>query len=187
MLCTYFYNSTIQVSGADSETRIQDKNFFEWEADLHAKYPSMIRKLMSVWPQLKPTKGHADPRKGWTSWEANILSALKAGEDGVDEKEEIERRRATFMAEYRRKLAVKRGDLEVLTNSEIAARQMMRNKRTADRADAATFDPATYTIEGVKFDAFMQLLDRHKLRFTQFSVPHPCKLCEDGPIGISGE
>ena len=42
MLCTYFYKSTIQVSGADSETRIQDKNFYEWEADLHANYPSMI-------------------------------------------------------------------------------------------------------------------------------------------------
>ena len=55
MLCKYFYSSTIQVSGADSGTRILDKDDYEWQADMHANYPSMIRVLTEKWPHLKPT------------------------------------------------------------------------------------------------------------------------------------
>ena len=90
MLYTYFYNSTIQVSGADTATRIQDKSYYEWEADMHANYPLMIRKLTGLWPNLKPMREDAHPTTGWTNWQANILSALKAGEDAVDDKEERE-------------------------------------------------------------------------------------------------
>jgi hypothetical protein len=112
MLCRYFYSSTIQVSGADTGTRIQDKPFYEWEADLHANYPSLIRRLAGEWPQLQPTKTDDNRDQGWTAWEANVLSAMHAGRNGVDEKLEREQRRKEFLDKYRRRLEVKRGDME---------------------------------------------------------------------------
>ena len=72
-----------------------------------------------------------------------MLSALKAGEDGVDEKEEREQRRKEFLEEYRCKLAVKRGDnMEGLSQAQLTARKEKRVQRLQTTMDPATFDPA---------------------------------------------
>ena len=44
------------------------------------------------------------------------------------------------------------------------------------------FDPIKYEITGVDFEDFLQLLKSLNLRYTRFSSPHPCKLCENGPV-----
>ena len=149
---------------------------------MHANYPSMIRVLTEKWPHLKPTPDQAHQQKGYTEWQANVLSALQAGEDGIDEKEEREERRASYLAEYRRKLAVKRGELRALSVAEVTARKVERSKRSAMRSHPETFDPSVYEVHGLGHEAFKKMLAHNKLRYTQFSVPHPCQLCEDGPI-----
>jgi hypothetical protein len=48
--------------------------------------------------------------------------------------------------------------------------------------DPEMFDPTTYVIKSPQFATFKAWLKREKLRYTQFTVPHPCPLCTAGPL-----
>jgi hypothetical protein len=50
------------------------------------------------------------------------------------------------------------------------------------RHDTASFDPAAYTVDTIDMRTFKSILKFNNLRFTRFSVPHPCLMCDMGPI-----
>ena len=45
----------------------------------------------------------------------------------------------------------------------------------------ATFDPDTYSIMSPGLRTFRVWLEHQNIRYTRFSVPHPCPLCTEGP------
>jgi len=175
----FFTRSTYQCSGADDDkARIMDLEFFEWEALLEAQWPGLLREQALRQPDQVPVLADM-PSTGWTDYEACMLSALEP--NPVDATEERLVRRTKFLIEYRLQLARVRGELPTSTKAELAARKQIQHDRTASRLHLGTFNPAEYYIQAPSLRTFRAWLKRKKLRFTRFSVPHPCPLCTAGP------
>jgi hypothetical protein len=86
-----------------------------------------------------------------------------------------------YMRKYNLALARKRGDLPGLTALEQLAAAELIEARANERKTLASFDPTKYEIRPPTMRRFRAWLDEHKMRFTQFKVPHPCPLCTTGP------
>jgi hypothetical protein len=175
----FFMRSTHQCSGADNDkARIMDHEFYEWEAMLEAQWPGLLREQALHQPDQVPDL-EAMPRSGWTDYQACMLSALE--QTSQDAAEERSVRQNKYLIAYRLQLARVRGELPSFTKKEEAARKKIQHDRTASRLQPDSFNPAEYTIQAPTLRTFRAWLKRKKLRFTRFSVPHPCPLCTDGP------
>ena len=176
----HFYSrSTYQCSGAVQEkARIMDMEYYEWEAQLHAEWPTLLRELAAAHPHLVP-KADAMPKTGWTEFDASLLAAIhQVPDDPAAAKKQL---RLDFLETYCNSLARKNGCLPPVSDAVKDEVAQARRDRTASRLNVATFDPATYTIIAPQLRSFRKWLVAEGLRYTRFSVPHPCPLCTKGP------
>ena len=75
LLHMFYMSTTYQASGASTTRRILGSTKWEWEMALHAMYPDLLRELARQNPHVVPDMSHP-PSRGWTKFEANLLSAL---------------------------------------------------------------------------------------------------------------
>jgi hypothetical protein len=177
---TFFHRTTHQCSGADvGRSRIMDREYFTWEADLSAQWPGILRELAVAHPQLVPALG-AIPKTGWTKFEASMLAAVHGCPD--DPTKEREDRHARSVAAHCRHLAVKAGRLPVQTIAEKNEDHKERRAVLQSRLTASEFDPTTYEVTAPTLDAFRNWLAWKGYRYTRYTVPHPCPLCDAGPV-----
>jgi hypothetical protein len=180
MFRTFFMDSTHQCSGADnSKARIMDKELFAWEGQLHAAWPGLLRALSKSHPELLPSMDDI-PKKGWSDFDACLLSAVHT--ETPDPEAERKERYDEFLRTYVAQLARTRGCLPPATKKEKAAAAAVRAARTKSRMTKEVFVPAEYTIKAPSLEMFRTWLESEGLRFTRFSVPHPCPLCTQGPV-----
>jgi hypothetical protein len=176
----FFSRTTHQCSGSNNDkAAIMDTEYHVWGAKLDAQWPGILRELAATSPDCVPNLD-AMPKTGWTDFQANLLSAVHGCPD--DPAHERKERYRQNLHHYRRHLAQNNGALPRNTDEEDAAIKQKHNKRTASRLKTAAFDPGTYPIHAPTLAAFRKWLDSTELRFTRFSVPHPCPLCEAGPV-----
>ena len=179
VLTAFFNGTTHQCSGADqSKARIMDVDYFQWDAELSGQWPGLLRELAAKHPHLVPDLQDM-PKTGWTDFEACLLSAVHASPN--DPKEEREVRTKKRNTEYNTILAQKKGSLPPTTETERAKARAQRRQRVSSRLKYDTFDPAAYDIRAPAMRTFRAWLKRKGLRYTRFTVPHPCPLCTDGP------
>jgi hypothetical protein len=175
----FYERTTYQCSGAKTEqARIMDKPLYEWEAELAAMWPSLLREIAEERPQLVPALSDT-PKSGWSDFEACLLSAVHS--PPVDPVEEQTLRTQDFKKDYVVHLARMRGALPRATEQETKAMHDERAQRTASRLHRETYDPHNYSITAPSLRTLRLWLDRNNMRFTRFSVPHPCPLCTKGP------
>ena len=175
----FFHRSTYQCSGADQDkARIMDMEFFEWEAELTALWPGLLREEAARMPDQVRVLSDM-PEGGWTDYQACMLSAVEQKTQNAAE--EQDQRRTKYLVAYRLELARTRGELSPKTNAENAADAQTRKDRLTARLRPEDFDPSTYTIKAPTLKTFRLWLGKQQLRFTRFSVPHPCPLCTSGP------
>jgi hypothetical protein len=178
-MTTFFNRTTHQCSGADnSRARIMDTEYYEWEAQLHAQWPGILRELVALRPDLVPDLAEI-PKTGWTKFQANLLSALHyCPSDPMQERTD---RHAESLAQYRTTLAKKSGSLPMNTAEENASLRETKRDRAASRRTFAAFKPDAHVITSPSLEAFRAWLKVAGHRYTRFTVPHPCPLCTDGP------
>ena len=75
---------------------------------------------------------------------------------------------------------MKDGRLRQHTPAELQAAKRKRQEEKSSLTESK-FDPLNYEIRGVKFSEFLSFLEDSRLRYTKFTSPHPCPLCDDGP------
>ena len=178
-MTTFFNRTTHQCSGADnSKARIMDTEYYEWEAQLNAQWPGILRELVALRPDLVPDLADI-PKTGWTKFEANLLCALHyCPSDPMKERTD---RHAKSLAGYRTELAKKAGSLPSNTDQENAATHQTQRDVIASRLTFAAFQPDAHVITSPTLKAFRKWLEWAGHRYTRFTVPHPCPLCTDGP------
>ena len=175
----FFTRTTHQCSGAsNSKARIMDKDLHQWEALLHSNWPALLRELAMDRPDLVPDLDSI-PKTGWTDFDASMLSAVHA--EVPDAEAEQARRHKQFMLVLCNRLGVVRGCLPPKTPEEIAASKERWRARTASRLTKEKFDPLAYEIRAPLLKTFRKWLIKKGLRYTRFTVPHPCPLCNAGP------
>ena len=175
----FYSRTTYQCSGADQEkTRIMDKELFEWEGMLQARWPALLREVAAATPGMVPNAEDM-PKSGWTEFQACLMSAVQ--QVPADTAAEQKKRTDDFMGVYYLHLARLRGALPGATVKEELAKKAVQADRVRQRLDMDLFDPATYDIRAPTLRLFRKWLKTNKLRFTRFSVPHPCPLCTTGP------
>ena len=108
-------------------------------------------------------------------------SATVAGFNAADERS---KRLAIARKRYARKIAVQEGRMRPYSEVELKAQANHQEEIRVMMTDEA-FDPAQYEIKPVVFDTFLSVLKDKKLRFTKFSSPHPCRICEQGPVNVA--
>jgi hypothetical protein len=176
----FFSRTTHQCSGSSNDkAAIMDTEYHVWGAKLDAQWPGILRELAATSPDCVPDLD-AMPKTGWTDFQANLLSAVHGCPD--DPSLERKERYRKHLHHYRHALAQTNGALPRNTDEENAAIKQTQQRRTASRLTTAAFDPRTYAIHAPCLKTFRKWLDSTELRFTRFSVPHPCPLCEDGPV-----
>jgi len=178
LLKKFFTNSPYIASGADTMTRILGKNKTQWEEELFGSYPKLLRELAREYPQAV-----ADPRMTGTltMFQANMLAAIaQSKEQDFNQDVEIEKRQNKWTKHYARKLLRKAGELCKETKAERAIREAVDQKRSDMRKGVIQFDPLGYEVIGLGMRPFGAYLKRANLRYTTFSTPHPCPLCQDG-------
>jgi hypothetical protein len=177
---TFFFRTTHQASGADvSRSRILDRTYTTWGADLSAQWPGLLREVAEYRPDLLPDMKQM-PKTGWSKFEASMLSAVHAcPDDPVAERKD---RHAKYLENYRMHLARKGGRLPKCTDAQLEERSKHEKAQIAARVTPGAFDPETYTVTAPMLDTFRAWLTVSEHRYTLFSVPHPCPLCLAGPV-----
>lgn len=180
MLKKFFENTTAVLSGASRLTRNLEMKQHEWADELFSLYPTYLRKLAFDNPNaLKENQGGEEKRL--TKFQASIRAAVaQATQPGFDVIREQDERRKDSQARYARQLAVKDGRLRQHTPAELQAAKRKRQEEKSSLTESK-FDPLNYEIRGVKFSEFLSFLEDSRLRYTKFTSPHPCPLCDDGP------
>jgi hypothetical protein len=178
VLAQFFVHSTYVCSGADRQTRILGKAEWEWGMQLHAEYPTHLRSIAKQWPAVIPdstsSMGHL------TVFQANLLSALWAADQpDFNEAAETTARAREWKKLYVRKLLVKQGMEMKQTSEEKDAAAAVVAERKNMRA-SPSFDPSKFDVRGVGLKGLKSFLKRASLRYTSFSMPHPCPKCDDG-------
>ena len=180
LLTLFFVRTTYVASGANRKTRILAKMDWEWEMQLFADYPMELRRLAQRYPDLVPDVSNP-PTTGWTELQANILAAMKQCKDPTfDPDAERTRRRQEWRKTYVQKLLRKQGYLPKLTQEEKETKKQRKKDRAQARLHPREFDAEKYEVRGVKLKTLKTFLERAGLRYTQFHMPHPCPLCDDG-------
>ena len=183
LLHSFFLNSTHVASGADRLTRILGKKKVNWAKTLDGAYPGMLRALARDYPFCVPAEDLSSSPEDLTNFEANMLAAIAQGEQpGFDAKEEIQKREDQFMTRYTRKNLVQAGDLPKESKSEKKARTDAQQLRTDMRSGKSgiAFDGLAYEVRGVGLPGLEAYLKRRGLKYTTFSMPHPCTICDNG-------
>ena len=185
LLVEFFEETTTPpVSGAKTQTRNLEMLQQEWEADLYARWPVLLRRQARRSPQL--LLNHQGGRyQRLTRFQASVraahYSATVAGFNAADERS---KRLAIARKRYARKIAVQEGRMRPYSEVELKAQANHQEEIRVMMTDEA-FDPAQYEIRPVVFDTFLTVLKDKKLRFTKFSSPHPCRICEQGPVNVA--
>jgi hypothetical protein len=177
---TFFLRSTHQCSGANVDhARIMDKEYYVWEADLYAEWPGLLRELGQRRPDLVPDLDRM-PTTGWTKFQANFLAAVHGCPD--DTALECKKRKKHMLDKYCRGLAVKTGRLPAPTADQKTADDTHRRAQTLARLDQDLFSPYTHDVTAPTMPTFRAWLASTEHTYTRNSVPHPCPLCQDGPV-----
>jgi hypothetical protein len=175
----FFHRTTHQCSGANnSKARIMDTEYHLWEALLHSNWPALLRELAGERPDLVPDLADM-PNTGWTDFDACMLSAVHQTIPDTEAEQAL--RHKEFIADYCDRMSRVRGELPAKSKAELDADQNQRRARTASRLQQETFKPAEYFIEAPRLKTFRTWLIKKGLRYTRFTVPHPCPLCNQGP------
>ena len=178
----FFHRTTYQCSGADNDkARIMDKDIHEWNALMVAQWPALLRELADARPDLVPNVEKM-PKQGWTDFEASILAAtcqhMHYERDPI---EEFESRKKAALKKYCNRLAQIRGCLPPTSKEEKERDREKQRRRTQMRLKQEDFNPAFYSVRAPQLATFRLWLQKNKLRFSRFAVPHPCPLCTSGP------
>jgi hypothetical protein len=177
---TFFHRTTHQCSGADvARSRILDREYFTWEADLSAQWPGILRELAGAHPHLLPDLA-AIPKTGWTKFQASMLAAVHGCPD--DPTKERTLRHAKSVAVHCRRLATKAGRLPPWTIMEKEVALEKQRAVIQSRLTASAFDPTKYEVTAPTMPAFREWLKWRGYRYTRYTVPHPCPLCDAGPV-----
>ena len=185
MLIQFFIDTTHVLSGAARETRNLEMSLHEWEEELYALYPTYLRRVAYADPSLlKENQG--GKKQQITKFQASIraaVSAAKAENFNVQAEQHLRRKQA--QTRYYRKIAIQSGRLAAPTKKEVQA-ELARRNRAASYLNEKDFDPAQYHINGISFKTFLSVLASHDppLRWTRYSSPHPCPLCDEGPVHV---
>jgi hypothetical protein len=179
----FFSTSTDALSGADTSTRNLEMTMHEWHWEYEATYPSMLRLAAEKDPHLL-IENQGGPSFALTKFQASMRSAVwLAQQPGFDPRTEILERRTKAKEAYLRELGVKQGRLPPLTIDQVEIAKIAKEDM-ASRKTESTFDPSRYTISAPCQQTFLKFLQNQEpvLRYTRFSSPHPCPLCEEGPL-----
>jgi hypothetical protein len=190
VLKKFFEETTIVYSGTKSSLRTLPCNEWQWEAQLYAEFPRLLRLYALAFPRvLDPTYGQKKYTKGegrvlgWTAFKANILAAVAQGDTmDFEPDKELRDRRAAATARYNIGRARHGGQLPPETVAEKEARKTTQTKRTLDYEDASTFSPTGHEVRPCSFATFKNFLKRRNCRFTTHEKAHPCNTCEEGPL-----
>jgi hypothetical protein len=177
----FFHETTHVASGQKRDTRILGKNIWEWERELSVNFPSYLRQLAFEEPTLVPSTDSS--RSKYTMFEANMLAAVasEAKTDFDPQKEAMERSKE-WTDEYQYTLGLKRNLLPERSEEWKEARQREQSSMSEQRKCPATFDAGSYKIIPPAWKTFQEWLKREGLRYTRFTMPHPCPICDSGPI-----
>ena len=180
MLLQFFVDTTADPpSGAVRETRNLEMEEHEWEEELYARYPVLLRRVAANNGALQTQH---QPNRTLTTFQASLRAAVQLILDPLHSPLKYQNERRDFaQKQYARKLAVQEGRVPCYSSAEIAglaaAKKEIRRTMTIE-----LFDPSTYLIKPVTFATFKSVLLKHKLRYTRFSSPTLCPICRDGPI-----
>jgi hypothetical protein len=175
----FYESSTYMCSGADnSKSRILDCPQFEWQGDMEGQWPGILREVASRYPHLVPDIDDI-PKTGWTREQANMLCA--AHSTPTDPAAEARERAKEFHRQYVDTNARKNGHMRKLTKEEEDMAMAARAAVAKTLLTKEAFDPLTHIITTPNFPKFKAWLKREGLRYTMYSVPHPCPLCTNGP------
>ena len=159
-------------------TRILGKNKAQWKEELFGTYPKLLRDVARGYPQAV-----VDPRITGTLsiFQANMLAALaQSKEQDFNQDVEIENRQTKWTKHYARKILRQAGGLCKETKDERILRIAVDQKRSDMRKGIIQFDPLEYEVIGLGMRPFEAYLKRANLRYTTFSTPHRCPLCQNG-------
>jgi hypothetical protein len=179
----FFSTSTDALSGADTTTRNLEMTMHDWQCEYEAKYPSMLRLAAEKDPHLL-TENQGGTHCALTKFQASMRCAVwQAQQPDFDPRTEILDRRAKAKEAYLRELGVKQGRLPPLTANQVQIAKFAKDDM-ASRKTESTFDPSRYIIRAPCQKTFLNFLEKQTpvLRYTRFSSPHPCPLCDEGPL-----
>ena len=154
---------------------------YEWEAELYARWPYHLRVAAFDNQYLLKQNEGGDSGK-FSNFLASMRAAVWAAQQpSFNPRTEKVNRYEEFLAEYRRTLAVKAGRLPPRSDAFVQASKDFR-KQQAARNTEMLFDPANFKIRGPGIETLERHLTNNNLTYTRFSSPHPCTLCDDGPV-----
>jgi hypothetical protein len=147
---------------------------------MFSSYPDMLRNLARSNPDL--LTGHqGGAHQKLTKLQASLRAAVAQAQEFASDplKEKADRLTAAQRA-YCLELARKGGRLPRL--SDRAKEDAVALVKAREILTHAEFNPLTYEIKPVGFDTFGAVLERRNLRYTINTSPHPCPICEGGPV-----
>jgi hypothetical protein len=187
-----FYNeTTIVYSGTKTGLRTLPCSEWEWKVDLYAEYPRLLRAFARDFPRvLERSYGETSRRDdngtkiiGYTAFKANIVAAVAQGDaEGFDTDQELRDRKKVAAAKYHTRRARDSRWLPMETKKEAELREQTKTQATMAYTNATTFQPLLHTVKPCGFSTFKNFLEKEKCRFTTHEKPHPCTICDNGPI-----
>ena len=174
----FLSNSHICSGATDDRARIVDLTEFQWESELAAQWPGILRETAAERPDYVPDLEER-PTTGWSVFDANMLAAVHAVTS--DPRAERMSRYAESTRKRNLKLARQKGTLPPRTDAEVRASAEAIRLRTAARKGPARFEHDAYKVQEPDFRAFKGWLKTAGHRYTHYTVPHPCPLCDNGP------
>ena len=175
---SFYFDTTHVESGAETSLRNMEMQKHEWHAELHARWPSLLRRCCK----------EELPRQDWaklTHFQCGRLKANKdSEEDSFDESVEIEQRRKEYMQRYYDSLARKNGQMQPEDPEVVLKRQEVRADE-ATRMTIGSFDHTRYTYRVPALETFTRYLKSQGLTYTSYASPHPCHLCDKGPVNMA--
>lgn len=182
MLVTFFVDTTHILSGAERNTRNLEQQEWEWAVELYELYPTYLRRVAQQYPHLLKASEKRGGKRVLTKFQAEMRAATWQSEQaGYKGEIELSKRKEAATKKYLTKLGRKAGRIPEETDAEALERKQ-KTREQANLRWLENWDPSAYVVRGVSYETFQGVLERHKLRFTRFSSPHNCPLCESGPL-----
>jgi hypothetical protein len=168
-------------------------------AELHACWPSIIRKAVQANPSLLKEAQHSEHL---TKIECSVLTAIWVQRQaGWSEDNEISVRRQEFKSQYqqylhRRQMRAQANSSTPISNSFIdllCQTEILRGCNAGGLDDAlpqgniprGNFDPSRYSIRSISEKTFDLMLQGACVKYSYKVYPHSCPIHRDGPIAIA--